>query len=345
MKLGEIAEHLGCVVEGNAEMEILGLAALQQAGPGELSFLDGQKYIYLLKTTLASALILPRDLPSPGVSCLRVEHPRLAFAKALALFYPSPLPKPGIHPSAVLGERVQVAENVHIGAHVVIGDDSVIGEGAILYPNCTLYNNVRIGARSVLHANCILHARTEIGEECIIQSGAVIGGEGFGFVPLGDGTWHKMPQAGHVILENRVEIGSNTTIDRPAVGFTRIGSGTKIDNLVMIGHGCNLETNCLLVSQVGLAGGVHLGHNVVLAGQVGIADHVEIGDRVVATAKSGIPGDIESGAMVSGYPAIAHPLFLRAATIFRRLPEMYQTIRELQRKLGDLQKKVDGDRS
>ncbi|MBW4699652.1 MAG: UDP-3-O-(3-hydroxymyristoyl)glucosamine N-acyltransferase [Aphanocapsa lilacina HA4352-LM1] len=341
MKLGELAAHLGCPVEGNPDVEIRGLASIQQAGPGELSFIESEKYARFIKLTRAEALILDWRTPVSKVPCIRSEQPRLTFARALELFYQPRRPAPGIHPTAILGANVHLGENVHVGAHVVIGDAVTLGPEAVIYPNCTIYNDVRIGARTVVHANCVLHERTEIGDECIIQSGVVVGGEGFGFVPTPEGTWHKMPQSGYVRVEDQVEIGSNAAVDRPSVGFTHIGRGTKIDNLVMVGHGCEIGEHCLLVGQVGLAGGVKLGRNVVLAGQVGVAGHAAIGDRTVVSAQSGIPSDVEPGTVVSGSPALPHALWLRTSALIRRLPELFQNLRDLQRKVALLQQRLD----
>jgi UDP-3-O-[3-hydroxymyristoyl] glucosamine N-acyltransferase len=223
----------------------------------------------------------------------------------------------------------------------VVGHDVEIGAGAIVYANCTLYDDVQIGARTLIHANCVVHERTRIGADCVLQAGAVIGSEGHGFVPMADGSWHRMPQVGQVVIEDGVEVGANSTVDRPATGVTRLGRGTKLDNLVMVGHGCQIDENCMLIAQVGLGGGVKIGRNVVLAGQVGVADHVSIGERTVATAKTGIPGNIEAGALVSGYPAIPHNIWLRASAILRKLPELHQSVRDLQRRLAALQQRLD----
>ena len=199
-----------------------------------------------------------------------------------------------------------------------------------IHPNVVIYPHAEIGDRTILYANCTIHERTQIGADCVIHSGAVIGAEGFGFVPTPDG-WLKMEQSGCTVLEDGVEIGCNTTIDRPAVGETRIGKNTKIDNLVQIGHGCQIGQNCAIAGQAGLAGGVKLGNRVILAGQVGIANQAKIGDGAIATAKTGIHNDIEAGAIVSGIPAIPHKLFLKIAAIYSRLPEMYQTLKQLKR--------------
>ena len=220
-----------------------------------------------------------------------------------------------------------------IGAHVVVEANVTLGDQVCIHPNVVLYPDVQIGDRTVLHANCTIHERTQIGSDCMIHSGAVIGAEGFGFVPVPEG-WLKMPQSGYVVLEANVEVGSNSTIDRPALGNTRIGQGTKIDNLVHIGHGCQVGEHCVMAGQVGLSGAVQVGNRVIMAGQVGIVDHVKIGDGAIASAKAGVHSDVEAGAIVTGVPAIPHKLFVKATAVFNRLPEMYQTLRQVQKQLG-----------
>jgi UDP-3-O-[3-hydroxymyristoyl] glucosamine N-acyltransferase len=200
--------------------------------------------------------------------------------------------------------------------------------------NVVIYPDSEIGDRTVLHSNCTIQERTRIGADCVIHSGAVIGGEGFGFVPSASG-WVKMEQSGCTVLEDGVEVGCNSTIDRPAVGETRIGRNTKMDNMVHIGHGCQIGANCAIAAQVGMAGGTKVGNQVILAGQVGIANQAKVGDGVIASAKTGIHSDIEPGAVVSGYPAIPHKVWLKAATIYRRIPDMYQTLKQLQKRLGE----------
>ena len=257
------------------------------------------------------------------------------FAQVIKLFYqPFRLPT-GIHPSAIVEPGVELGENVSIGAHVVIQSGVKIGDRVTIHPNVVIYPDVQIGSRTILHANCTIHERVRLGADCVIHSGAAIGSEGFGFVPTATG-WFKMEQAGYTVLEDGVEIGCNSTVDRPAVGETRIGRDTKLDNLVHIGHGCQIGSNCAIAAQVGLAGGVKVGNQVLLAGQVGVANQVTIGDRAIASSKTGIHSNVEPGEIVSGYPAISHKLWLKTAAIVNRLPEMYQFFKQNQRpKLGD----------
>jgi UDP-3-O-[3-hydroxymyristoyl] glucosamine N-acyltransferase len=235
-----------------------------------------------------------------------------------------------IHPSAIIDASVQIGQDVHIGAYAVIEKGVILGDGACIFPHVVIYPQVNIGSNTILHANCTIHERTQIGENCVVHSGAVIGAEGFGFVPTAEG-WYKMEQSGYVVLENGVEVGCNSTIDRPALGETRIGKNTKLDNLVHVGHGCQIGQNCALAGQVGLAGAVKLGNRVILGGQVGIANQAVIGDGVMAGAQSGITSDIEPNQIVLGSPALPHRLFLKASTIYKRLPEMYQTLKKLQK--------------
>lgn len=316
--------------------EITGVAAVDEANPGTLSYIEGAKFASMVNQTKASALILPPNealqaqATEKGMAWIAVSEPRLLFAKAIAIFYQPWQPTPEIHPTAVIHPDAEIGADVYIGAHVVIQAGVKIGDRVSIHPHVVIYPGSQIGDRTILHANCTIHERTKIGTDCVIHSGAVIGAEGFGFVPTPDG-WFKMEQSGCTVLEDGVEIGCNTTIDRPAVGETRVGKNTKIDNLVQIGHGCHIGQNCAIAGQAGLAGGVKIGNRVILAGQVGIANQAKIGDGAIATAKTGIHNDIEPGAIVSGIPAIPHKLFLKVAAVYTRLPEIHQTLKKLQR--------------
>ena len=243
-------------------------------------------------------------------------------------------PAPEIHATAVIHPSAQIGVDVYIGSHAVVQSEVKIGDGVCIYPNVVIYPQVQIGDRTVLHANCVIHERTHIGADCLIRSGAVIGAEGFGFVPTLEG-WFKMEQSGYTVLEDKVEVGCNSTIDRPAVGDTRIACNTKIDNFVQIAHGCQLGQNCAIAAQVGLSGSVDMGNRVILAEQVGISNQVKLGDGAIATAKAGIHNNVEPGAVVAGYPAISQKLFLKTSAIYNRLPEMYQSLKQLQRRLSD----------
>jgi len=322
--------------------EIFGVSTLLEAQPKDLGFLESSKFFPQLAETKAGALLVSTDtevlelVQTLKIPYISVPQPRLLFAKAIAIFYPPKLAKSGIHPTAVIESDVEIGADVYIAPHVIISSGSKIGNGVIIHGNVTIYEDVIVGDRTVLHANCVIHERSEIGKNCVIHSGAVIGAEGFGFVPSSDGTWAKMQQVGRTILEDNVEVGCNSAIDRGAVGDTRIGKGTKIDNLVQIGHGCRLEENCLMAGQSGLAGGVKLGKNVILAGQVGIANHIQVGDRTVVGAQSGVGQDLGSNLQILGAPAIDAKTFIKAASLFRRLPEIHKIVKNLQKQLEKL---------
>jgi UDP-3-O-[3-hydroxymyristoyl] glucosamine N-acyltransferase len=346
MKFSELVQNLNIdtdrtslLANPECDPEIQGIAPIDQATRSTISYIEGAKFAARVKTTEARALILPpdeglqRQATERGIAWIGASEPRLLFARAIALFYQPWKPAPEIHPSAVIHPEAQVGEGVYIGAHVVIQARVRIGNGVCIHPNVVIYPDVQIGDRTILHANCTIHERSQIGADCVIHSGAVIGAEGFGFVPTKEG-WFKMEQSGYTVLEDGVEVGCNTTIDRPAVGETRIGRQTKIDNLVQIGHGCQVGGGCAIAAQVGLAGGVNVGNRVILAGQVGIANQAKIGDGAIATAKTGVHNNVEAGAIVSGTPAVPHKLFLKVSAIYNRLPEMYQTLKELKKNQG-----------
>ncbi len=318
--------------------EIHHLAPIDEASSGSLSYIEGAKYATWLKTTNASALILPleeslqQQATSRGIAWLAMAEPRLLFAQAIKLFYQPFHPAPGIHPSAVIEPSAVFGENVYIGANVVIHAGVKIGHHVCIHPNVVIYPGVTIGDRTILHANCTIQERSQIGADCVIHSGAVIGSEGFGFVPTSRG-WFKMEQSGITVLEDGVEVGCNSAIDRPAVGETRIKRHTKLDNLVHIAHSCQVGENCAFAAQVGLAGGVKIGNRVILAGQVGVANQATIGDGAIASAQTGIHNDIAPGEVVSGSPSVPNKLYLKVSAIYKRLPEMYQAFKQLQKQL------------
>ncbi|MBD2113318.1 MULTISPECIES: UDP-3-O-(3-hydroxymyristoyl)glucosamine N-acyltransferase [Cyanophyceae] len=318
--------------------DIAGVAAVDQALVGMLSYIEGDKFASFVGTTQTNALILPQNpvlqakATERGIAWLSTPDPRLAFARAIALFYTPYQPAPGIHPTAVIDPTATCGENVSIGANAVIQAGVYLGEGVCVHPNVVVYPQVRVGDRTVLHANCTIHERTQIGADCAIHSGAVVGAEGFGFVPTPHG-WEKMEQSGIVVIEDGVRVGSNSTIDRPAVGTTRVGRGTKLDNLVHIAHGCQVGEGVVMAGQVGMAGGVTIGNRVILAGQVGIANQAVIGEGAIATAKAGIHGDVAPGEIVTGSPALPHKVSLKASAVYRRLPEMYKIVQRLQKHL------------
>ena len=348
MQFSELITKLGSTIAASSletanhlHPILTGLAPIETATSGTISYIEGDKFAKFVSSTAASALILPMNqaiqtqATERGIAWIAASEPRLLFAQVIKLFYqPFRLPT-GIHPSAIVEPGVELGEDVSIGAHVVIQSGVKIGDRVTIHPNVVIYPDVQIGSRTILHANCTIHERVRLGADCVIHSGAAIGSEGFGFVPTATG-WFKMEQAGYTVLEDGVEIGCNSTVDRPAVGETRIGRDTKLDNLVHIGHGCQIGSNCAIAAQVGLAGGVKVGNQVLLAGQVGVANQVTIGDRAIASSKTGIHSNVEPGEIVSGYPAISHKLWLKTAAIVNRLPEMYQFFKQNQRpKLGD----------
>ncbi|MCG8365262.1 MAG: UDP-3-O-(3-hydroxymyristoyl)glucosamine N-acyltransferase [Pseudanabaenales cyanobacterium] len=342
MKFSQIVQTLG-VTEGTSfshypdrDPEISQLAAVDKAPAGALSYIEGGKFAAYVSTTGASALILPQDVTlqaqanDRGIVWLSGSDPRILFARAIALFYSPFQPAPGVHPTAVIDPSAKLGKEVAISAHVVIQAGVTIGDGVCVHPNVVIYPEAAIGDRTVLHANCVIHERARIGADCVIHSGAAIGAEGFGFVPTPEG-WLKMEQSGYTILEEGVEVGCNSTIDRPAVGETRVARNTKLDNLVHIAHGCEVGEATVMAAQVGLAGGVKLGKRVILAGQVGIANQTKLGDGAIATAKTGIHSDVKPGEIVSGTPAIPHQVYLKAHAIYQRLPAMYQVFKRLRK--------------
>jgi UDP-3-O-[3-hydroxymyristoyl] glucosamine N-acyltransferase len=344
MKFSEIAHRIGITQSSSLldyperDPNLTGVTAVQKGSPGTLSYIEGDKFRQYVNTTQVSALILPNDEAlreisnERGIAWLSTSDPRLGFARVISLFYQPFRLAPGIHTTAVIDPSAQVGEGVAIGAHVVIQAGAKIGNGVCIHPNVVVYPHVCIGDRTVLHANCVIHERTQIGVDCVIHSGAAIGSEGFGFVPTAVG-WEKMEQSGLTVLEDQVEIGCNSTVDRPAVGETRIRRGTKLDNLVHVAHGCEVGEAVVMAAQVGMAGGVTIGNRVILAGQVGISNQAKVGDGAIATAKAGIHSDIKPGEIVTGVPALPHKVFLKASAVFTRLPEMHQTLRKITRQL------------
>jgi UDP-3-O-[3-hydroxymyristoyl] glucosamine N-acyltransferase len=337
MLFSEIVRTLGSAISSHSsysDPEIVGLSPIDQPQTGTLSYIESSKLASAIKTSPVAALVIPQNdeiiaqANAQGVAWLAASEPRLLFAQAIGLFYQPFQPTASIHPSAVIDPAVQLGQGVSIGAHVVIQGQVTIGDRAVIHPNVVIYPDVEIGADTVLHANCTIHERSRIGQRCVINSGTVIGAEGFGFVPTATG-WFKMLQSGYTILEDQVEVGCNSSIDRPAVGETRIGRDTKIDNLVHVGHGCHIGTNCALAAQVGLVGGVTIGNQVLMGGQVGVANKVDIGDRAMVSPKTGIHSNVEAGAVVSGYPAVPHKMWLKTSAIMNRLPEMYQAFKKL----------------
>ena len=329
MKLAEIASALCATLEnGDPDAEITGVAGIEEAVAGQITFVANPKYAVAAKNTAASAVIVSEDFPAVATGMLRSKNPYLTFARAIDLFYRIPGYDAGVHPTAVIAPTAKIGKNAHIAAYVVIGDDVEIGDDAVLLPHVVIYRGARIGNKFFAHAHAVVREHCRLGDNVILQNGVVIGSDGFGFARDGD-HWEKIAQSGPTVLEDDVEVQANSCIDRASIGETRIGRGTKIDNLVQVGHGSRVGENTLLCAQVGLAGSTAVGKNVILAGQVGVAGHCKIGDGVIVTAQSGTHGDIPAGSMVSGSPAFDHKQWLRAVGIFNKLPELAKAVRKL----------------
>jgi UDP-3-O-[3-hydroxymyristoyl] glucosamine N-acyltransferase len=340
LKLKEIAERLGCRLDGDGELEIHRVSGIQEAGPGDLTFFSNPKYSAELRTTRASAVILGPRAEAAPCAMLRDPQPYLAFAKAVELFQDGWRPAPGAHRLAWLGEGAQLGEGASVGPFAAIGEGATIGARTIIFPHVVIGRNARIGDDCILHARVSIRERIQIGNRVVIQDGAVVGSDGYGFAQRPDGTHHKIPQIGGVIVEDDVEIGAQTAIDRPAVGTTRIGAGSKIDNLVQIAHGVTIGRNVLLAAQVGIAGSTTIEDGVTLAGQVGVAGHLTIGKGAIATAQTGIPNSVDPGAFVSGYPAISNRDWLKSSAVFRRLPELRKRVSDLEARLQELEARL-----
>ena len=339
MKLSELAEKTGARIEGE-DVEITGAAGLDEAREGHVTFLANPRYTPRVDTTSASAIYLAEDVKTDrSISVLRVKDAYLAYTRALRIFYPEKPITPFIDPSAVIDPSARVGKHVQIGACVVIGKNVQIADGVCIFPNVTIYEDVIIGRDCVIHSGVAIRERTEIGERVVIYNNAVIGCDGFGYAKDEERRWLKIPQAGRVVLEDDVEVGAGTTIDRASIGESRIGRGSKLDNLVQIGHSCTVGEDSLLCAQVGLAGSSHIGSRVILAGQAGVAGHLTIGDDVVLTAKSATSHDIPPGKVISGIPAFDNRDWLRSVAAFRRLGEMQRTVRELEKRVKELEDK------
>ncbi len=343
MKLGEMAERLGCRLDtASASIEIQRVAGIEQAGPGDLTFVANPKYLAQLATTCASAVIVAAttEVPASGTAVLRSDNPYLAFGRAVALLAAHVPPPPGVDPLSAVASDAVLGHAVSIGPFVTIGAGARIGARSIVYPNVVIGPGASLGEDCVVHAHVSIRERVSIGHRVVLQDGVVIGSDGFGFVKQADGTHFKIPQHADVVIEDDVEIGANTTIDRPAVGETRIGAGTKIDNLVQVAHGVSIGRRVLFAAQVGIAGSTVVEDDVVLAGQVGVAGHIRIGKGVVATAQTGVPNSIDAGELVSGYPAIANRDWLKSSAIFRTLPDVKKRVAGLEQAVRELEEKL-----
>ncbi len=329
---------------GGEDVEIVRVAGIDEARPGDLTFVSNRKYIRHISNTRASAIILGEDIPPVSIPSLRTENPYLAFARALEIFFVPLTPEPGIHPTASIGTDVEIGTNVRIGAYSVIASGCRIGSDSIIHPHVVLYPNVHVGKEAVLHSHAVIREFCRLGDRVILQNGVIIGSDGFGFAPQKDGTFFKICQTGRVLIEDDVEIGAHTTVDRAAVGDTVVCRGSKLDNLVQVGHGARVGENCVLAAQAGLAGSTYLGNSVQVGGQVGFAGHLEVGDKAIITAQSGTSHDIPPGAVMSGSPAFENSAWLRSVAAFSKLPVLMRRIRALEREIKEL-REIHKDRS
>ncbi len=329
MKLSAIASALGATLEnGNPEQEIVGVAGIEEAVAGQITFIANPKYTASAKTTEASAIIVGEDFPAGHTALLRSDNAYLAFARAIDLFYKPPHYAPGIHPTAAIANSARLGANPHVGAYVVIDEEVEIGDNAVLLPHVVIYPGARIGKNFFAHAHAVVREHCTLGDDVILQNGAIIGADGFGFARDGE-RWQKITQSGPAVLESDVEVQANACVDRASIGETRVGRGAKVDNLAQVGHGSAVGENSLLCAQVGLAGSSVVGKNVILAGQAGVAGHCHVGDGVIVTAQSGTHGDIPPGSVVSGSPAFDNKQWLRSVAVFNRLPELSRALRNL----------------
>jgi UDP-3-O-[3-hydroxymyristoyl] glucosamine N-acyltransferase len=333
--LGEIANQVGGEVVGCPELRIAGVRTLEDAGPEHISFYHNRRYLQQALGSRAGALIVIDVAPFPGRDLLVAKDPYAAVAKVLGLYYPQRRPRPGIHPSAVVAATAVVAESAEVAPQVVIGERTRVGEAAIIGAGCVLADDSEVGAESELHPQVVIERGCRVGARCILHAGVVVGSDGFGFATVA-GQHLKVPQVGIVVIEEDVELGANVCIDRAALGETRIGRGTKVDNLVQIAHNVRIGEHSLLVAQAGISGSTQLGHHVVMAGQSGAVGHLHIADGTVVTAKTGVTEDTEPGQWVSGFPGRPHREWLKAMSNLYRLDDLRRRVGEIEKVLAQL---------
>jgi len=337
MKLKEIAERWGGTIEGDENLEITDARGIDFAEAGHITYIKDKKMARQLGECSATAVIVPEALELDMAQWIH-PNPPLAFARILAEFHPTPRPQPGVSPQAVVAESATLGKDAFVSPQVCIGENVTIGDGVVLHPGVVIYDNCRIGNEVTLHAHVTLYQDTLIGNNVTVHAGTVIGTDGFGYAPDEKGRHNKIQQIGRVVIEDDVEIGANSCIDRATFGETVIREGAKIDNLVQVAHNCEVGANTILVSQVGLAGTCKLGRNVILAGQVGLADHITLGDQVIVAAQSGVNKDLKEPGFYGGAPAIPALPWKKYLTVFPKLPEMSQKIRQLEKRINEIEK-------
>ncbi len=341
LPLSDIAAWLGAEIEGDSSVEITGLAKIEEANAGELTFIANPKYIKYAESTNASAILVDRNLPPMNKTFVRVDNPYLAFLKLTQRFYAAePTLRKGVHETAIIGDNSKIGKNARIGAYAVIGRECRIGDNVFIYPGVVIDDHVGVGKDSVIYANVCIRERCTLGKGVIIHMGAVIGADGFGFA-FEEGAYHKIPQVGSVRIDDDVEIGANTTIDRAALGETRIGKGTKLDNLIMIAHNVEVGEHTAIAAQTGISGSARIGNYVRVGGQAGFIGHIRVGDRVIVGAQAGITKDAAPGEFLTGTPARHHIRVKREQAGAAKIPQLLKRVGQLEARLAELERKSD----
>lgn len=339
----QIASFLNGTIEGDPEVKVCNFSKIEEGKPGTLTFLANPKYEHYIYQTEASIVLVNNDFapeqPVPA-TLIKVSNAYAALAMLLNLVEQSKVKKTGIDSTAFIAASAQVGENVYVGNFAYIGENVTLGKGCMIYPYAYIGDNVTIGDNCTLYPHVTIYNSCVIGNNCTFHSGVVIGSDGFGFAPEGD-LYKKIPQLGNVVIEDDVEIGANTTIDRAVMNSTVIHRGVKLDNLIQIAHNVEIGENTVMAAQVGIAGSVKVGKHCMLGGQVGLAGHLKIGDHVTLGAQAGVISDIKEGETVLGAPAINAKSFMRSSAIFNRLPEMYRTMGQMQREIEQLKKELN----
>lgn len=345
MRVADLARLLNCAYKGKGSTKIVGVASLKEAGKGDLVFLSHPKHRSQLEQTKASAAIVPMDEKFDRIPVLLSENPQLSFIRAVEYFFKPILPAPGIHPQAYVSPSAKIGKGVSVGAFSFIGEDVEIGRESVIFPLVTVYSQTKIGRNCSIHSHVSIREGSRIGHRVIIHNGAVIGSDGFGYIPDKKKIQIKIPQKGIVVIEHDVEIGANTTVDRASLGKTIIRKGTKIDNLVQVAHNVEVGPHAILAAQTGIAGSSFMGKNVIAAGQVGVADHVTIGDHVTIAAKTGVTKDIPAHSMVAGIPHLEIREWRKAWASIPQLYEWLKEIKRLKKKIEELERKIGRDSS
>lgn len=339
----QIAEFIQGEIIGNEEATVQTFAKIEEGIPGAISFLANPKYTHYIYTTQSSIVLVNKDfIPEKEITAtlIKVDNAYESLAKLMNLYEMSKPKKTGTSPLAFIDPTAQIGEEVYIGPFAYIGENAVIGNHTAIYPHATVGDHVHIGTNCTLYPNVTVYQNCRIGNSCILHAGCVIGADGFGFAPSAEG-YEKIPQIGIVVLEDNVEIGANTCIDRATMGATHIHKGVKLDNLIQVAHNVEIGENTVMASQVGIAGSSKIGRWGMFGGQVGIAGHITVGDQVSVGAQTGIAGNIQSNRTIHGSPAIDAKNFARSSVVFKKLPEIYTTVNQLQRELEELKKQLN----